>query len=149
MVVVFLWVGNGAVWGQAPSEKEVALSKPPPLRLHDKRLKDVYKTLARQYKHIYAHAANDGYIMPNEMQEIAFQRRLIVRIGDIDQRQHRVLGEYKKLKRKRRRSEEEEKRMQALQRESDELETMIRRFACRHAKGYKARYPAHCPKIKI
>ncbi|MCB9637665.1 MAG: hypothetical protein H6728_17580 [Myxococcales bacterium] len=138
------------------TKQELSLSKPPPGRLRDRRLKRVYKSLAKTYKHIYGYAAQDGYLVPKELQELGFHRRLIRRIIDIDENNTRIQKELKLLKKKqwrlRRRGglkETDKKRQTELTIEQERVEKMIRRFACRHDAGYKKRNPQHCPKIKI
>ncbi len=139
------------------TKQEINLSKPPAARMKDKRLKRVYQTLAKQYKLIYGYAAQDGYLMPKEVQEIAFHRRLIRRIIDIDENNAQIRTELQALHKKarllrRRRKvldETDQKRQTELQAKQERLEKMIRRFACRHDAQYKQRNPAHCPKIVI
>ncbi|MCK6511638.1 hypothetical protein L6R29_16915 [Myxococcota bacterium] len=139
------------------TKEELNLSKPPPARIQDKRLQRVYQTLAKQYKHVYGYAAQDGYLMPREIQELGFHRRLIRRIIDIDENYAQLRKELQSLHQKartlrRRRKtldQADQKRQTELLAKQEHIEQMIRRFACRHDAQYKQRNPKHCPKITL
>lgn len=149
------------------SKKEYDYANPPNTRFRDKRLAKVYKILLRQYKHVYAHVASDGYIFPNEERELGFNIRLLHRLVTIDKRNHKVLKIYRKLRRKQARAKRKvrrryrrrrrRKKVKVVALSADEkyllkravyhkkrYEKMIRRFACRYIKRYPKRHKSHC-----
>ncbi len=139
-----------------PTKEEKDLATVPKIRFFDWRLGKIYAKLARQYKHLYGHAAADGYIFPNERRDLLFQRRHMNRIITIDRRNHKILSLYKKHRRKfrfntrhpRKMSKDDREFLKLLIKHKIRYEKMIRRFACRYIPNYKKRFRHHCKKSK-
>lgn len=130
------------------TKEDIRMSRIPRVRLSDRRLSRVWKVLVRQYKHMYSHAAADGYIWPYEMKDLLFQRRILKRIYIIDKQNRKILIQYRKLRR-RRLSAKGKKKYRKLQKSRKQHEAMIRRFACRYLKKYRKKRRSHCKKQSI
>jgi hypothetical protein len=140
------------------------LANPPNPKFHDRRLKKVYRVLRKQYKMLYAHAASDGYIFPNEQQDLMPQLRILYRVITIDKRNKKVKRIYRRLWLKKRRykrknrwrkrrgktllslSADEQSLMKSAAEHKTRYEKMIRRFACLYVKRYARRHKKICKK---
>lgn len=131
-----------------PTKEDIELSKVPALRISEPRLKKVFAALGRQYKHMYAHAAADGYIVPQEKSELHFQRRLLTRIHAIDQHYQELKRKLHTLQIAKMDSDTHKRKYAEYTQEMAESEATIRRFACRHIDGYPKKNPSHCAKTK-
>lgn len=157
------WVSSAEAKGEDYTKQERQLSKLPNYRFHDRRMRKIFRKMKKEYKHVYAHASSDGYILPNEMKDLKFQRGFVFRLYIIDKRQYKVKKELRKFKRhcrkKYRRARIKARRagrkhymktsdiryMRKLTKMYDRYEGMMRRFACRYLKRYKRRYRrTHC-----
>lgn len=145
------------------SQQEKRLSQIPKYTFFDKRMKRVFQLMAKQYKHLYSHAASDGYILPDELRELKFQRQFMHRLYLVDKRHQlakRELDKFEKTCRKKYAKERriarrrkqihkmkpvDEKQMTEIKQQFQRYEEMIRRFSCRHLADYKKRYNnTHC-----
>lgn len=157
------WVSSVEAKGDDYTKQERRLSVIPKYRFHDRRMRKIFRKMAKEYKHVYAHAASDSYILPNEMKELKFQRGFMYRLFLIDRRRHKVKKELRKFKRhcrkkyrrariKARRSGKKHymktadiKYMRKLEKLYKRYEGMVRRFSCRYLKRYKRRHRrTHC-----
>jgi uncharacterized membrane-anchored protein YhcB (DUF1043 family) len=131
------------------TQEEIDLSRVPEVKFHDHRLRDIYKIMAKQYRHLYDHAAADGYILPNEMRDLQFHRRFMSRLHIIDQQYHKLNQLYKDYAardKKRLLKPEDKKILAEIRQKQSEYESMIRRFACRYLPNYAKKHKKHCPK---
>ena len=126
--------------GPRYSKQEVNLSKVPRRKFHDWRLRASHKHLARQYKNLYRLAADDGYILPNEMSELMFHRRLMKRLFTIDRNRRKA-----KMFLKRRDLSPDKRKF--VQKKYKYFEASAMRFSCRYLrKKYKRWYRRNCKK---
>ena len=141
--LVFTWEESGA----KPSKQEVSLSRIPRVKFKDWRLRRIHRTLGKQYLMMYRHAADDGYIWPNELNDLKAHRLIMHRMVIIDRQYKKIRGDYRtlrRLKRRRRLDAEGKKRLAKVKTRREYFERMVRRFACRYLKRYKRRHRAKC-----
>ncbi len=92
------------------SKQEVRLSELPKYKIKDRRLRKIFKKMVKQYKHIYGHASADGYILPNELRDLKFQRGFMYRLFLIDKRHREAKTQHRRFQRKCRRKYRKEYR---------------------------------------
>ncbi len=139
--------------GEKFTQEERSLASVPKGRIADPRLRQVYRKMAKKYRHIYAFHAADGYILPNELNDLRFQRRLIKWVISIDKEYSSVSKKIKRLSYKMKRTTSPKKRralaeeLRKLRKKRERYEKMILRYSCRYLPKFREKNDKTCRKI--
>ncbi len=149
LIMFFLPV---SVWGEKYTEEEVSLSKVPKVNLSHPNLRRVFRKMAKEYRRLYAKFAADGLILPNELSELNFQRRIIKWVVAIDREYRLTRVQIERIKRKLKRGdrskrEELMRELRELEKKRERYREMIYKYSCRYLDNYRRKNRGFCKKL--